>query len=380
MISPDKNYKIDSDLENTLSEEDFKILEKKNEISKLENKLRFNDKKEELYTLDEIDRRIQKSIKNDKNFIKLLEYFGYKDLTNNIEKINEKVFRVPIEDLGSVNIKLRETGMEKIPYGYGFKGGTARYIMLLMLGLVKEEDSPRDFDLISFNNDNSSDLEMAEIFCPEDLVNGDKYGVEKLKKNYFKSRDFVFNEIYTDDSFVYFSKQCILDLIRRVIRFSEFEKNENFYSYEKVFIKSKLVTKACRMLAINKVSFDINSRIANSEIIDTNINNFDISLHLDRSFKSGIKVAIQYIKELNNLNLISLTDEELKNPILFIKKFIDNKGRFNYENIPKELLEESNNNNSNLNSFNISNELEDTIDNANSYFDSPKKYSSKKYK
>jgi len=374
----DNNNQI-NEKEASLDDKEMEILDKKNRISDLENDLKYNDDKKELYTLSQVDREIQKSARNDENFIKFLKYFDCEKLTKDIEKINKEVFRTPIEELGSISLKLKDLNIDKIPSGYGFKGGAARYILLLKLGLINEKDSPRDYDLIRLGKDNSKDKELAEIFCPEDLENG--HGVEKLEKNYFKTRDFIFNEVYTDDSYIYFSKQCILDLIRRIIRFSEFEKEENFDNKNKIFINDKLIAKACRLLAIYKTNFDDNARIANTEILDTNMNAFHIALHLDRALENGTDVGIQYIKELYNLKFIFLTEEEINNPLIFIKKFInENKNDFHFNGIPRELLIEMSNDKLNLENKIPDNDLDNLIEDANSYFDSSSKYSSKKYK
>lgn len=223
----------------------------------------------------------------EKTLKRLLERYGV-DPNVEIKKIGTDIFSVAIDS----------TMSHDLPENYGFKGGAARSALLKMLGI--SDVDPRDLDLVSFidsNDDNAG--EILEKYSPDDFASG--HGVETLTKDYFSTRDFTINELVLTGDRVIVTKQALLDNVRGVIRFSEFEKNNSRIHDEERGPSqkfNKLMAKALR-LAAELIVRGRRCEIADGQYFQyLDINNFHIALHLDRALERGPEVAREYFRLL----------------------------------------------------------------------------------
>lgn len=240
----------------------------------------FSDKKEVMRMESTIDRLSE----HDKSLRRLLELYG---IRSEIKKVGEHLYAIPIRS---------ESGLDEIGSRYAYKGGAARSLLLRELGIDKYS-VPRDIDLAKVREGelDETDMAMAEKYSPDDFHYG--YGMETLEGNYFDSRDFTMNEVLAHDGNIYLTKQCLLDTVRRVIRFSDFEK-EKLSEAEKKGSRSyfdKLMAKALRFAAA-EIAKGKEMEIADGKVYEyLEIRNFHIALHLDRALGQGYQVALEYI-------------------------------------------------------------------------------------
>ena len=207
-------------------------------------------------------------------------------------------------------------------------------------------DKPRDIDICFTGEDEDVDLSrsIAEKYCPDDLAHG--YGIEKLEDNYFESRDFTLNEVLIKDNDIIMTKQCLLDTLRGVIRFSDYEKQDfyNNYSEDGVWcVNDKLASKALRLISERKNHRE--SDFVGSEYFDHRyINEFHISLHLDRALEVGYDVAIEFIKELKKYKQIPENIFSPKECMSYLENYTDFIFKHDYvaENYSDDYVGESN--------------------------------------
>lgn len=190
----------------------------------------------------------------------------------------------------------------QLPEGYGYKGGAARAILEHALGL--DSAKPRDLDLVYIGNSENEDRELsrelAEEFMPEDYSHG--HGVESLEEDYFDSRDFTLNEVLYDGQGVTCTKECLTDLMRNIVRFSEYVKGEPYdYNNDDFFVSPKLMAKALRLVGDVRVRGKERARLADEteSLREVYIDEFHMSLHLDRALEQGMDVAEEYVSELS---------------------------------------------------------------------------------
>ena len=193
------------------------------------------------------------------------------NLHANIRKNEAGNLEIPLTNISEI--------IPELPEGYGYKGSAARTIMQYALGMQFE--SPRDLDIVFFGSDENPEVskELAMKYMPDDYLGG--HGVERAEPDYFKTRDFTINEVRYDGERVEFTLQCLKDLLRNIVRFSKYEKQES-YRGDKFFVKPKLLAKAIRLVAESESRGKKNARLAD-ETLDLNhmyIDDFHMSLHL----------------------------------------------------------------------------------------------------
>lgn len=201
-----------------------------------------------------------------------------------------------------VTVELPET-IPSLPADYGYKGGAARAILEHSLGLPYSE--PRDLDIVFFGENEDRDVSdrLAKEYMPDDYSHG--YGVESLGDNYFSTRDFTLNEVLYDGHKVVCTRQCLTDLLRNIVRFTDYEKDKAYYG-EEFFINPKLLAKAVRMVAYARDQGK--ERAAITDEIDSlqelYVDDFHLALHLDRAIEQGPGVAREYVRIMNEKGFI----------------------------------------------------------------------------
>jgi len=190
-----------------------------------------------------------------------------------------------------------------LPEGYGYKGGAARAILEHSLGLPHSQ--PRDLDIVFLGKEEDKDLsdQLAEQYMPDDHAHG--HGVESLHDNYFETRDFTLNEVLYDGHKIICTRQCLTDLLRNIVRFTDHVKKESYYG-DDFFIHPKLLAKAVRMVAHardhGKERASITGEI--DELQELYVDDFHLALHLDRAMEQGPGVAREYVRIMNEKGFI----------------------------------------------------------------------------
>lgn len=310
------------DLNNTYEQEDIwltRILEMDEanprfaEFAKQE-KEKFADHHQQ--SLDR-DNEVRKLSGYERSFKRLLALYG---IDVEIKKESANVFSIELPGALPLDIDL--------PKGYAVKGGAARVLLYWSLGITHSVMEPRDIDIVSLQEDSPEylDKELAQKYMPGDYKHGK--GVEELEDDYFDTRDFSVNEVLFYDNKLYVSKQCVLDSVRGIIRFTEFEYNERGNSYgEKV--NSKLLSKALRLLS------EMEARGLHWSLAEEQLDVFEVRgiypffilLHLDRAYQQGEEIAQTFFEKLKERDLIPENpDEEYpekpENLIEYLQRFL----------------------------------------------------------
>lgn len=296
---------------------------------------KFEISKEKIATVEE---KVKEISGRKELLYRFLSRFGYKSLA--IEKIDENLFEIPI----------LKTDYEKIGDEYGYKGGMARAILLRELG-IDSEAKARDVDIVKVIGDelNEKDRYIAEKYMEDDLISGG-YGVELIEDDYFSTRDFTINEVLVSGDSIKLTKECLLDTIRGIVRFADFEKKEPYNLPQEFengfFVKNKLMAKAVRLVA-EAIARGQKREIADKDVYNyICINDFHIALHLDRALEQGKNVAVEYIKKLIEIGYFkNWEDLSPKNIIRdFIKYFNEQQKDYDkpfvFRYAPKNIIED----------------------------------------
>ena len=147
----------------------------------------------------------------------LLDY-GISAENLEIREIADDVFEITVKDHFSER---------RLPQGYGYKGGTARALLLRTIGMDPSY-IPRDIDVMSFNSTNPDvDRQVAEEFMSDDLEMSKSGNViEPYDDDYFETRDVTINKLYATDEKIIVTKQCLLDTVRHIIRPTQYELDQ----------------------------------------------------------------------------------------------------------------------------------------------------------
>src|SRR3989339_1359299 len=114
---------------------------------------------------------------------------------------------------------------ERLPHGYGYKGGAARALLLRTLG-IDSTYQPRDIDIVRLtweNPDDTQDAEVAQHWMSEATENASKIEVISDRDDYFTKRYLRMNEILATDDYIQCTKSALLDIMRHVIRPTKYE-------------------------------------------------------------------------------------------------------------------------------------------------------------
>lgn len=185
---------------------------------------------------------------------------------------------------------------KRLPEGYAYKGGAARALLLRSLG-IDPTYQPRDVDVVRLTVEEPKqgmDDQVSQEFMPEDYENG--YGVEVLgdQEEYFGTRDLTINEVLATDTDVLASKQAILDSIRRIIRLTDYEREDYGAA------GPKMLSKILRFYAESVYRYGEASiqGVEDWEFEDSFITPFWLALQLDRAVDVSSDVAEKYVEEL----------------------------------------------------------------------------------
>lgn len=259
-----------------------------------------------------------------------------KELLEILEEYGIDPHMVEIRSDGRVRIEVRNHfSAKRLPEGYAYKGGAARALLLRSLGSVLQVE-PRDIDIVRLTSDEpyeGADEAVAREFLPEDLAFGD--GVEPLgsEDTYFATRDITLNEVLATDQEIIASEQCVIDVVRHIIRLTEYERT---LDGEVSAPSQKMLAKVLRLYA-ESIHYYGEAEIANIpgwEFEQAFISPFWLALQLDRAFERSREVATLYVDELKKRRQIPQEIDSPEEAAGYLLHLI--RGEFYYRHAPTE--------------------------------------------
>ena len=250
-----------------------------------------------------LDALLEKISHNERLFTRYLRIFS--DYRGEVKFLDEYLLKLDVEPYIS------------LPKNYALKGGAARVSIERALDKTCSQE-PRDIDICYIGDPHKEDLSLseslAERYMPDDYAHG--YGVEPLEDNYFESRDFTINEVLVNNDGAILTKQALLDIMRSIIRFTEYEKTnfyyQDFYDEEEEvdvrFVNDKLASKALRLIAERDSRIFVDDDFFRKKYISE----FHMALHLDRAMGRGFKVAKNFVENLKKYHQIP---EHINSPL-----------------------------------------------------------------
>ena len=228
--------------------------------------------------------------------------------------IDAENITIPEKEGGIIEIALKKHfWKERLPDGYGYKGGAARTLLRINIGLAAKK--PRDIDIIRLSEEEphpNTDNAIAEKFMPEDFAHG--HGVEVLHgtHRYFNTRDFTINEVYATEESIYCTEQCILDTIREIVRITEYEygiadEEGEEYDQNKTHFEAphKLLIKLVRLYSEGILENNKTSIAGTEDAEFSSITNmFWVALQIEKAYEQGPAYAEAFVKELVSKNIL----------------------------------------------------------------------------
>lgn len=186
---------------------------------------------------------------------------------------------------------------DRLPEGYGYKGGAARALLLRALG-IDSHIQPRDIDILRFTEhepESGLDLQLEEHYMPVDSSHG--HGIDTVvdKENYFATRDLTLNEVLATDTEITATRACIVDSVRHIIRATKFETDDYGEPNPKVLIKMiRFYAEAINRYDQATLVDDISEYRYEEYFMSP----FWLGLHLDRAYEQSPATAELYLREL----------------------------------------------------------------------------------
>lgn len=273
-------------------------------LKQFDTKTLESDVKKQALLQESVDKREKKIA--DREVLDVLKEYGIS--TDGIEVYENNEVDAEIEyqneDIYKVKVK-NHFSDQSLPEGYGYKGGTARALLLRSLGIDPSYE-PRDIDVVRTSKEESfpgQDAEVSRKFMPDDFASG--YGVEVMPdiNEYLESRDLTINEVLATDTEIVVSKKALLDTVRHILRVTPFER----YRYSSDGdIGPKILSKLLRFYSesIHRYGEAQFQDIYDWEFEQNFIGPFWLALQLDRAMEVSSSVAEQYIQEIKTKNLI----------------------------------------------------------------------------
>lgn len=216
------------------------------------------------------------------NILKLyLQKFG---VDTEIRKIGDKLFQI---ELSEDDYKL-----DDLPDGYVYHGSAARAVLERKLK-INDYAFPRDVDLAYGGESANLDLhnDLATKYSPDDNEQG--HGVTTIADDYFNTRDFTINEVIVEGEKITLTKDCLLDTVRGIVRFTDYEKKVSYNDERPYFINPKILAKALRFISEKE------AKLLDEEVYQfQQIDSFHMALHLDRAWSYSEQAASEYVKNL----------------------------------------------------------------------------------
>jgi hypothetical protein len=275
---------------------------------------RYMEREKQYISIREVERDIRTMSEYEITLNAFLRRYGLEGVAR---RIGKDIFAIQTNDES-------QKMLDRLPKDFVYVGGAARAALERSLG-IDAYSTPRDIDIaVMKRNENNQDLldELSERYMPEDFSHG--YGVKKETEEYFETRDFTINQVFATREAIHCTKQCLLDTLRGVLRFTEYEKRDS-YRGNLYYVHPKLLAKALRLAVVRDM------KIADEDVYTfQEIDAFHIALHLDRSMEQGVDA--EYIRELRDRKQIPENIQTTKELIDYLKQ----ETSFVFRCVPKE--------------------------------------------
>lgn len=255
------------------------------------------------FPISELEPTVQQQEQRNDQLQRREDYIEDKDFTSIIAEygVDPSLLKESEPAIYTIKVK-KHFSTRRLPKGYGYKGGAARALLLMNLGL-REHVEPRDIDVMRFDSLEpypGSDTEVALAFMKDDFeLSEGRHGVEQLTQNYFTTRDMTINEVLATDEQIQVTKQGLLDTVRNIIRPTQYELKGGGLS-------TKMRAKILRFYAeaIAKDGYAVIKGVTDWGFEEYFFGPFFLSVQLDRACERGILVAQQYVQELVRREII----------------------------------------------------------------------------
>lgn len=211
------------------------------------------------------------------------------------------------DDALSFSIPRDSLNKETIPPPpYGLKGGAARELAMPAMG-IRQPRTPRDIDLIrkgAFNI--ASDVEMAKQWMSRDYLHGARVELIRDTNKYLSSRDLTINEISVFNLEATASILSALDAVGCVFRPSRYRGGS---IHKHPSLDGRVVLKMVRLAAEATQSGETATLVGIPDEIS--FSDFDLAVHLNKSFQRGAAVAQEYAHILTMLGILSASSDPL---------------------------------------------------------------------
>lgn len=207
-------------------------------------------------------------------------------------------------------IPVRALRSIEIPHGYGIKGGAAREELVVTLGL-RERREPRDIDLVRRGHHRlPADDEIARKIMARDFELGARVELIRALDGYLNSRDLTINEVVLIDDILYSSLLGVLDTLGQTIRPSRYRGGT---LHRKPSLHGQSLLKMIRLYAEGACNHENWSIIGIPE--EVTFREFDLAVHLNKAFQSGIDVADRFLHTCELLSLLPATGSRVLNAL-----------------------------------------------------------------
>ncbi|MDP3970906.1 MAG: hypothetical protein Q8P90_04350 [bacterium] len=184
---------------------------------------------------------------------------------------------------------------------------------------------PRDVDVARLSGiPNTHDQDIAEQFMQDDLALTKHEVVEEVDDDYFQSRDLTINEVYADDQFIFASKQCILDTVRRIIRPTPKELG---WDGDDEKLGPKMLAKVLRFWVetIHRYG-EGHLTINEGQFSEAFIRPFWLLVQLDKALEGNRAVAIAYTEKLKSYGQLPATIQTPEQAALYLADLVEGPG------------------------------------------------------
>ena len=208
-------------------------------------------------------------------------------------------------------IPVRALRSIEIPHGYGVKGGAAREELVVAFGL-RERREPRDIDLVRRGHHRlPADEEVARKIMAKDFQLGARVELIRALGGYLNSRDLTINEVVLIDEILYSSLLGVLDTLGQTIRPSRYRGGT---LHRRPSLHGQSLLKMIRLYAEGACNGENWSIIGIPE--EVTFREFDLAVHLNKAFQSGVDVADRFLHTCELLSLLPANASRVSNALL----------------------------------------------------------------
>lgn len=198
---------------------------------------------------------------------------------------------------------LGEAGLDELPRGYAYIGGSARAVALQEL--CGHKVSIRDVDIIGvteYSPDGAVAERLTRQYMPDDARYGYGVKIEGLSE-YFSSRDFTINEVMVVNGMLMMTRQAREDITSKTLRPSIYEGGTEDEPYP---LNPKLAIKGLLLASVFEEELAEHPKIK-YEMPD-DVRSFYLALALDKSSQYSDDIRNRFLANLYQYGFIEESD------------------------------------------------------------------------